>query len=107
LKKIDLHIHTVPTISDAHFTFSLDVFKQYVEDACLDAVAITNHDVFDGDQFRKIQGSLNATVFPGIEINVAKGHVLLIGSATQLDDFEAKAQIVTGKITKIGKLSLS
>lgn len=102
MKKIDLHIHTVPTISDADFTFSLDVFKQYVEDACLDAVAITNHDVFDGDQFREIQASLNTTVFPGIEINVAKGHVLVIGSATQPDDFEAKAKIVTGKITKIG-----
>lgn len=41
-------------------------------------------------------------MFPGIEINVEKGHVLVIGSATQLDDFDAKAQIVTGKITKIG-----
>lgn len=102
MKKIDLHIHTVPTISDADFTFSLDVFKQYVEIACLDAVAVTNHDVFDVDQFSNIQASLNTTVFPGIEINVAKGHVLIIGSATQLDDFDAKAQIVRGKITKIG-----
>lgn len=104
LKKIDLHIHTVSTISDAGFTFSLATFKRYVEEASLDAVAVTNHDVFDADQFREIQGALNTVVFPGIEINVAKGHVLIIGSSSQLDDFEEKANVVSKKITKIGDL---
>lgn len=102
MKKIDLHIHTVSTISDAGFTFSLETFKRYVEEASLDAVAVTNHDVFDADQFRVIQDALNTVVFPGIEINVAKGHVLIIGSSTQLDDFEAKANAVSKKIAKIG-----
>ena len=102
MKKIDLHIHTVSTISDVGFTFSLETFKRYVEEASLDAVAVTNHDVFDADQFREIQDALNTVVFPGIEINVAKGHVLIIGSASQLDDFEAKAKAVSQKITKIG-----
>lgn len=102
MKKVDLHIHTVSTISDAGFTFSLDTFKRYVEEASLDAVAVTNHDAFDAEQFREIQGALNTIVFPGIEINVAKGHLLIIGSASQLDDFEAKAKAVSGKITKIG-----
>lgn len=40
MKKIDLHIHTVPTVSDSDFTFSLEVFKRYVADANLDAVAV-------------------------------------------------------------------
>jgi len=102
VKKIDLHIHTISTISDAGFTFSLDTFKRYVEEASLDAVAVTNHDVFDGNQFRQIQNALNAVVFPGIEINVAKGHVLIIGSDSQLDAFEAKAKIVSESVTEIG-----
>tara|TARA_R110001599_G_scaffold159052_1_gene346073 strand:- start:94773 stop:96797 length:2025 start_codon:yes stop_codon:yes gene_type:complete len=102
VKKIDLHIHTIATISDAAFTFSLETFKRYVEEASLDAVAVTNHDTFDANQFREIQDALNAVVFPGIEINVAKGHVLVIGSSSQLDDFEAKANIVSEKISKIG-----
>ncbi|MES9875029.1 MAG: hypothetical protein ABW146_18160 [Candidatus Sedimenticola sp. 6PFRAG7] len=102
MKKIDLHIHTVSTISDSDFTFDMDVFKRYVDEARLDAVAVTNHDVFDADQFRDIQANLNAVVFPGIEINVATGHLLVIGDGTQLDDFETKAQIVTEKITKVG-----
>jgi len=102
LKKIDLHIHTVSTISDRAFTFSLDTFKRYVIDAKLDAVAVTNHDVFDGAQFRKIQQELSATVFPGIEINVESGHVLVIGRPSELDDFESKTTLVSQRITKIG-----
>lgn len=102
LKKIDLHIHTVPTISDSQFTFSLETFKRYVAGANLDAVAVTNHDVFDGAQFRTIQQALNATVFPGIEVNLEKGHVLIISNGSNLDDFEAKTSLVSQKITKIG-----
>lgn len=102
MKKIDLHIHTVPTISDSAFTFSLDTFKRYVTEAHLDAVAVTNHDVFDGKQFRLIQSALDAVVFPGIEINVQEGHVLIIASASELEDFEAKTHQVARKITKVG-----
>ena len=102
LKKIDLHIHTVPTISDSEFEFSLDVFKRYVREANLDAVAVTNHDVFDGDQFRLIQQHLEITVFPGIEINVGKGQVLIIEDESNLEDFELKANRVSQKITNLG-----
>lgn len=102
MKKIDLHIHTVPTISDSQFVFSLDVFKRYVSEAKLDAVAITNHDVFDGVQFRTIRDALGVTVFPGIEVNLEKGHVLIISDGSNLGDFEARTNLVSQKITKIG-----
>lgn len=102
MKRIDLHIHTVPTIRDGAFAFSLDTFKRYVEELHLDAVAVTNHDIFDGAQFRRIQKALDAAVFPGIEINVEKGHVLIVGSPSELDDFESKANLVSKKITKLG-----
>jgi hypothetical protein len=102
MKKIDLHIHTVSTISDRAFTYSLNSFKRYVNEAKLDAVAVTNHDVFDGGQFRQIQQALGVTVFPGIEVNVEKGHVLVIGKPSDLDDFEVKSAKVTERITKIG-----
>jgi hypothetical protein len=102
LKKIDLHIHTVPTISESAFTFSLEIFKRYVKEVRLDAVAVTNHDVFDGAQFRQIQKALDATVFPGIEINVEKGHVLIIADPSHLVDFETKARQVSQRITKVG-----
>jgi hypothetical protein len=102
LKKIDLHIHTVSTMSDRAFTFSLDAFKRYVTDANLDAVAVTNHDVFDDVQFREIQNSLTATVFPGIEVNVGSGHLLVIAKPSNLSDFVVKTALVKQRITKIG-----
>jgi len=102
LKKIDLHIHTIPTISDSQFDFSIDAFKRYVAEANLDAVAVTNHDVFDRAQFREIKEALDITVFPGIEVNLEKGHVLIISDGSNLEDFEARTNLVSGKITQVG-----
>lgn len=102
MKKIDLHIHTVPTISDSHFIFSLDEFKRYVAEANLDAVAVTNHDVFDGAQFRELRKALDVTVFPGIEVNLESGHLLIISDWSNLEDFEARTNLISQKITKIG-----
>lgn len=102
MKKIDLHIHTVKTISDRAFTFSIDTFKRYAADAKLDAVAVTNHDVFDSAQFRLIRDALPIVVFPGIEINVDTGHVLVIARPAEVDDFQDKTAEVSRRITKIG-----
>jgi len=101
MKKIDLHIHTVPTISDAHFSFSLDVLQRYIDECGLDAVAVTNHDIFDQGQFEAISRTLNTKVFPGIEINLASGHLLLIGNDSELDEFSIKANAVTQKIQSV------
>lgn len=102
MKKIDLHIHTVPTISESHFVFSLDAFRRYVVEARLDAVAVTNHNLFDIDQFRLIQKTLGIAVFPGIEVNLGDGHVLIIGNSSNLPDFEAKANSVRQNIINVG-----
>ncbi|MBB1383452.1 phosphotransferase, partial [Shewanella sp. SR41-2] len=104
MKKIDLHLHTIPTISDAHFTFSLAKLEEYVNSAELDAIAITNHDVFDLHQFHEIKAQLSCKVFPGIEINLERGHILLISEDKNLHDFQQKTKMVSEKITKIGDL---
>jgi len=102
LKKIDLHIHTVPTITDAHFLFSLDKLREYVKSAELDAIAITNHDMFDLAQFNEIAETLKCVVFPGIEINVETGHLLVISENKNLTEFQLKTRAVSEKITAIG-----
>lgn len=102
MKKIDLHIHTVPTICDSTFNFSLKQLHDYVSSSGIDAIAITNHDVFDAIQFREINESVDAIVFPGIEVNLEDGHVLIISDGSDLDDFEAKTAQVARIITKIG-----
>ncbi len=99
MKKIDFHIHTVPSISDRHFDFDLESLKEYVELLEIDCIAITNHNLFDKNQFEQIANELEAKVFPGIEIDLEKGHLLLISENENLDDFTAKAQKVSDLIT--------
>lgn len=95
LKKLDLHIHTVPTVKDALFNFSMRTLERYVSEANLDAIAITNHDALDLGQFREIQAKLGVVVFPGIEVSLDCGHVLVISDTHDLDDFDRKAEQVS------------
>jgi len=80
MKKIDFHIHTISTDKDGSFEFSIENLGKYISQREIDAIAITNHNVFDISQFNEIQGSIDAKVFPGIEIDVEKGHILVICS---------------------------
>jgi len=100
MKKIDLHLHTKPSkYSDADFDFSLPKLKEYVERLSIDCIAITNHNLFDLEQFNLISSELGITVLPGIEINLEKGHILLISENVDLGDFETKCNQVTELIT--------
>ena len=80
MKKIDFHIHTKKTVSDENidFNFSLEVLKKYIETNDLDGIAITNHNHFDLDQFIEINKNISINCFPGIEVNLVNGHILLI-----------------------------
>lgn len=98
MKKIDLHIHTVPSISDSHFEFNLDVLKEYVTKLELDCIAITNHNLFDLDQFQLIDRELDISVLPGIEIDLENGHLLLISDNNELIDFATKCRQVQNLI---------
>lgn len=87
MKKIDLHIHTVPTISDYDFKFSINKLIEYVNIEQIDAIAITNHNLFDKNQYSDIVKSISIPVFPGIEIDLEKGHLLMITDPSDIDDF--------------------
>ena len=103
MKKIDLHIHTVKTNSDADFEFNMESLAEYVKTKSIDVIAITNHNLFNKSQFQKICDALPDTeVFPGIEINIGRyssGHLLLIASRGNISDFESKCKEVQDKIT--------
>ncbi len=97
MKKIDLHIHTVSTVSDYHFEFDLSKLKEYVEKLEIDCIAITNHNTFDFEQFNVIRDSLDIIVFPGIEIDLEGGHLLLIADnseISEISDFSNKCERV-------------
>jgi ABC-type lipopolysaccharide export system ATPase subunit len=98
MKKIDLHLHTVSSISDRPFFFSLNALKEYVEKLEIDCIAITNHNLFDKPQFEQIAAEISAKVFPGIEIDLESGHILLISENEDLDDFDLKCKKVSDLI---------
>ena len=97
MKKVDLHIHTVATVSDHYFEFSMDTLQSYVECKELDAIAVTNHNLFDRKQYEEIREKISVPVFPGIEIDVEQGHLLLITSPDDLDDFEPRCKHIQEK----------
>ena len=73
MKKIDFHIHTVVSSSDSDFIFSYEKLNEYIAIASLDCIAITNHNLFDLCQFKKIKTETSILVFPGIEIDMEGG----------------------------------
>lgn len=85
VKKIDFHIHTISSEKDYSFSYSSSWMKKYVEEAELNAVAITNHDLFDLDNFNRIKKDLPDTqVFPGMELSLEEGHVNIVFSEDEI-----------------------
>lgn len=79
VKKIDFHIHTISSEKDYDFSYSSNWLKQYVQEAQLDAIAITNHDLFDVENFKQVKKDLpNTRVFPGMELSLEEGHVNIV-----------------------------
>jgi hypothetical protein len=110
MKKIDLHIHTISTVSDYDFEFDLSKLIEYVEKLEIDCIAITNHNKFDFNQYITIKDTLDIVVFPGIEIDLEGGHILLISDnsdISEINDFSKKCERVSKLIhTKDDYISL-
>lgn len=102
--KIDIHTHTkkcksgdAPTREISSADFCETILSTEVR-----IIAITNHNVFDLNQFDEIETCLgkDAQVWPGIELDIleseARGHLLVIVSPKWARDFSA----AVGKLTK-------
>ena len=98
MKKLDLHVHTIATPSDKQFEFSIAALREYVATMAIDAIAITNHNLFDLAQFKQIADVLKICVFPGIEIDLDSGHMLLIAERDEIADFAARCKTVSERI---------
>lgn len=97
--RIDLHIHTDPANYESDFNFSLEKLKEYVHTNRLQVIAITNHNHFNMSQFNTIQNSLNdITVLPGIEIDIERSHLLLIGNINQVNEIETASKLLIEEI---------
>lgn len=95
MKKIDLHIHTSPASYEEEFQFSLDVLKEYISLNKLDIIAITNHNHFSRKNFEQINKSVTCVVYPGVEVDLEGGHLLVISPIEYLDEFESSCELLS------------
>ena len=105
MRKIDFHIHTKPDVlKDNKFEFSIDWLKEYVKRSELNAIAITNHNLFDIDQFDEIIRDMQdiCTVFPGMELSLENFHVQVIYNNDDLHKWELSKASQRLKELKLG-----
>lgn len=100
MKRIDLHIHTLPSNIDERFSFDESVLVNHVKANGLAGIAVTNHNLFDrGNYERTVELFPGVAVLPGIEVSVRSYHVLVIADPADIDDFENRCQ----EVPDIGK----
>ncbi|MCV6577171.1 MAG: hypothetical protein OIF58_15715 [Cohaesibacter sp.] len=102
MKKIDFHIHTISREQDAAFEFSQSKLDEYIKSADLDGIAIVNHNFFSKSQFVSIRNGVSIPVFPGIEVDLEKGQILVFSDGNDLDSFEARCNQLTEKYEEVG-----
>lgn len=71
---------------------------RYVDSMKLDIIGITNHNLFDIEQFKEICNELDIKVLPGIKVNFEGGHLLLLSEDEELEDFSRKCKKVEKRI---------
>ncbi|MBW2598560.1 MAG: hypothetical protein JRC60_00305 [Deltaproteobacteria bacterium] len=102
--KIDIHSHTKKCKSGDAPTREIASgdFCEMIQSTDVGIIAITNHNVFDLDQFTEIVGIMddNAQVWPGVELDVkedgVRGHLIVIVSPQMAKEFFESV----GKITE-------
>lgn len=98
--KADFHIHTSPfKYEPRQFSFSIETLIEYVDSSKLDAIAITNHNHFNEEQFSEIVNLIDSiAIFPGIEIDIERGHLIAIARNEILDSFIISCKKVEERI---------
>lgn len=98
MKKIDFHIHTFRTSKDNNFDYDINLLENYVRTLEIDAIAITNHNIFIKKQYNEIFQKLGCLVFPGIEIDLENGHILVIAPIEMIEEFDSQCSRISSKI---------
>ncbi|MCY3837679.1 MAG: hypothetical protein OXH09_03340 [Gammaproteobacteria bacterium] len=101
--KIDIHTHTRKCKSGDAPTREIcpEDFCETILSTEVGIVAITNHNVFDLEQFNEIQDGLggDAQAWPGVELDIldgqSRGHLLVIVSPSSASEFSGAVEGLT------------
>jgi predicted ATPase len=105
--KIDVHVHTKKTKRGDAPTrnISPEEFNRIVTSTEVKVLAITNHNVFDKQQYDHICANLDegVQVWPGVELDIVenrrRGHLLVIVAPKKASDFSAILNSLTDGFT--------
>ena len=97
MKNIDLHIHTIATVSDKPFDFDLSKLKEYTNRLEIDAIAITNHNVFDFKQYNEIVKELDIKNGPIFGFQIFLNNIPVVNK----QNTEKKIKYVVSNFQKI------
>jgi predicted ATPase len=106
--KIDIHTHTKKCKSGDAPTreISAQEFCEVLASTDVGIIAITNHNVFDLDQFKQIENLIDGDiqVWPGVELDVVdvdggRGHLLVIVSPRFAKEFDSAVYTITENST--------
>lgn len=104
--KIDIHCHTKKIRSGEPESQAVtkEVFLKSIQDAGVDIVAITNHDIFDKNQYDEFVEYVGSKfqIWPGIELDTLHSgnnfHLILVGDPACAGVFDEKVkQLTNGK----------
>lgn len=96
---VDFHCHTKATKrgEDKKRNIEPENFKNYILNAQVKMVAITNHNEFDKQEFDKYNNEVNGDfiLLPGIELDIngidnERGHIVIIYDNTDINNFDLK-----------------
>ena len=114
--KIDFHCHTIKSKSEEseERNVSVNLFKEKVLLSGVKIIAITNHNIFDKDQYYEFKAAVkdNCQIWPGIELDVigqsgANGHLILIANPDDVEEFSKKInKILNGSTPDNFKINL-
>lgn len=104
--KIDLHCHTrnIKSGDGPGREVTDELFADKVKSSGVEIIAITNHNIFDDDQFMRLQEKVkdNCSLWPGVELDVLYGdnkryHLLVVCNPKNKEDFvQTVTEITTG-----------
>ena len=101
--KIDIHVHTKKTKQGDALSrnISPERFSDIVQSTDVKIIAVTNHNVFDLEQYNQLldQVAGSIQIWPGIELDVVddqkRSHLIVIVSPTKRDQFNEIAKSAT------------
>lgn len=111
--KIDLHCHTMKTKSGDAPTRDIDAssFKSILNNSNVKIAAITNHNVFNYNQYKEFVEEVknDFQIWPGIELDVLSnstnkngnrktGHVIIISNPEYVEEFNDEVNRIIGNV---------